>query len=32
MHLQGVNLNADAPTETVRGEYTKAGDGYVTFL
>jgi integrase len=32
LRLEDVNLNVDPPTVTVRGEYTKAGDTYITFI
>ena len=32
LRLEDVNLNVDPPTVTVRGEYTKSGDSYMSFL
>jgi integrase len=32
LKLQDVNLNVDPPIVTVRGEYTKSGDSYTSFL
>jgi len=32
LRLEDVNLNVDPPTVTVRGQYTKAGDTYITFI
>jgi len=32
LRLDDVDLNTDPPTVTVRGEYTKSGDKYVTFM
>jgi len=32
LRLEDINLNVDPPTVTVRGEYTKSGDTYTTFI